>query len=55
MSLGTQAGKVFKNASTNFMRDDLVGYVLNALDEPELKRVEMALADPNEGPKVRRL
>jgi len=54
MSLGTQAGKVFKNASTNFMRDDLVGYVLNALDEPELKRVEMALADPNEGPELRR-
>ena len=36
------------------MRDDLVGYLLNAVDEPEMKRLEMALADPNEGPELRR-
>jgi len=36
------------------MRNELVGYLLGALDEPESRRVEMALADPQEGPALRR-
>ncbi|NDC54696.1 MAG: hypothetical protein EBZ74_10525 [Planctomycetia bacterium] len=36
------------------MRDDLVGYLLNALDQPEARRIETALADPHEGPALHR-
>ena len=36
------------------MRDELVGYLLNALDDPEARRVEAALADPERGPGLRR-
>ena len=36
------------------MRDDLVGYLLNAIDEAESRRVEAALADPQDGPSLRR-
>lgn len=36
------------------MRDDLVGYLLHAIDEPEARRVEAALADPETGPDLRR-
>jgi len=36
------------------MRDDLVGYLLNAIDQPEARRIEAALADPMEGPALRR-
>jgi hypothetical protein len=35
------------------MRDELVGYLLNALDEGETRRVEQALADPHRGPALR--
>ena len=30
------------------MRDELVGYLLGAIEEPESKRVETALADPQQ-------
>ena len=36
------------------MRDDLVGYLLNAIDQPESRRIETALADPDTGPALRR-
>ena len=36
------------------MRDDLVGYLLNAIDQPEARRIETALADPDTGPALRR-
>lgn len=36
------------------MRDDLIGYLMGALDAPEAKRVEAALADPREGESLRR-
>ena len=36
------------------MRDDLVGYLLGALDTPESKRIEAMLADPASGPPLRR-
>ena len=36
------------------MRDDLVGYLLNAIDQPEARRIETALADPETGPALRR-
>ncbi len=36
------------------MRDDLVGYLLNAIDQPEARRIEAALTDPVEGPALRR-
>lgn len=36
------------------MRDELVGYLLHAIDEPEARRVEAALADPEKGPDLRR-
>ncbi|MBU6221688.1 MAG: hypothetical protein KGR24_02970 [Planctomycetes bacterium] len=36
------------------MRDDLVGYLLNAIDQPEARRIETALADPDTGPVLRR-
>ena len=36
------------------MRDDLVGYLLGALDAPDAKRVEAALADPRDGEVLRR-
>ena len=36
------------------MRDDLVGYLLNAIDQPEARRIEAALADPVDGPALRR-
>lgn len=36
------------------MREDLVGYLLDALDEPDARRVETALADPGSGPQLRR-
>jgi len=36
------------------MRDDLVGYLLNAIDQPEARRIEAALADPVDGPTLRR-
>jgi hypothetical protein len=36
------------------MRDDLVGYLIGALDAPDAKRVESMLADPREGEQVRR-
>ncbi len=36
------------------MRDDLVGYCLGALDAPDAKRVESALADPATGQALRR-
>lgn len=36
------------------MRDELVGYLMGALDAPEAKRVEAALADPREGELLRR-
>lgn len=32
------------------MRDDLVGYLFDALDVSEVERVESALADPQSGP-----
>ena len=35
------------------MRDELVGYLLDALDEGEARRVEAALADPDRGPALR--
>ena len=35
------------------MRDELVGYLLDALDEGETRRVEAALADPQHGPALR--
>ncbi len=35
------------------MRDELVGYLLDALDEGEARRVEAALADPEHGPALR--
>lgn len=35
------------------MRDELVGYLLDALDEGETRRVEAALADPHRGPALR--
>jgi hypothetical protein len=35
------------------MRDELVGYLLDALDEGETRRVETALADPQQGPALR--
>ena len=35
------------------MRDELVGYLLNAIDEPEARRVEAALANPDTGPTLR--
>ena len=40
--------------NTIMIRNELVGYLLGALDEPESRRVEMALADPQEGPALRR-
>jgi hypothetical protein len=36
------------------MRDDLVGYILNAIDQPEARQIETALADPDTGPSLRR-
>lgn len=36
------------------MRDQLIGYLLGALDAAESRRVEMALADPQAGPALRR-
>jgi hypothetical protein len=36
------------------MRDELVGYLLGAIEEPESKRVETALADPQQGPALKR-
>ncbi len=36
------------------MRDDLVGYLFDALDAAEVERVESALADPQSGPALRR-
>lgn len=36
------------------MRDELVGYLLNAIDQPEARRIETALADPETGPSLRR-
>lgn len=36
------------------MREELVGYLLDALDEPDARRVEAALADPGSGPQLRR-
>lgn len=36
------------------MHEELVGYLLNAIDEPEVRRVEAALADPETGPDLRR-
>jgi hypothetical protein len=36
------------------MRDELVGYLLNAIDEPEARKVEAALADAETGPALRR-
>jgi hypothetical protein len=35
------------------MRDELVGYLLNAIDEPEARKVEAALADAETGPALR--
>jgi len=35
------------------IRDELVGYLLDALDEGETRRVETALADPRQGPALR--
>lgn len=36
------------------MREELIGYLLGAIDEPESRRVETALADPERGPSLRR-
>jgi hypothetical protein len=36
------------------MRDQLVGYLFDALDDAEVRDVEAALADPREGPGLRR-
>ena len=36
------------------MRDDLVGYILNAIEQPEPRRIESALADPDTFPVLRR-
>lgn len=36
------------------MREELVGYLLHAIDEPEARRVEAALADSETGPGLRR-
>lgn len=36
------------------MRDDLVGYLLEALEEPDRKRLDAALADPRDGSAMRR-
>lgn len=36
------------------MRDDLVGYLLGALEPPESNRIEGLLADPDAGPRIRR-
>jgi hypothetical protein len=36
------------------MREDLVGYLLGALEEPESARVQAALADPREGTALQR-
>lgn len=36
------------------MRDDLVGYLIGALDAPDAKRVESMLADPRDGEHIQR-
>lgn len=36
------------------IRQDMVGYLLGAIDEPESRQVETALADPQQGPALRR-
>ena len=36
------------------MREDIVGYLLNALDDADRRRVETALADPRQGPVLQR-
>jgi len=36
------------------MREQLVGYLLDALEEPEARQVEATLADPREGPALQR-
>lgn len=36
------------------MRDDLIGYLFEALDEADMRRVESALAEPDRGPTLRR-
>jgi hypothetical protein len=36
------------------MREELIGYLLGAIDEPDSRRVETALADPEKGPALRR-
>jgi hypothetical protein len=36
------------------MRDDLVGYLLGALEEPDRKRLDTALDDPRDGASLRR-
>ncbi|MEI7780947.1 MAG: hypothetical protein WCJ18_03370 [Planctomycetota bacterium] len=36
------------------MRDELVGYLLGAIEEPDAKRVETALSDPQQGPALKR-
>ncbi|MFM8634828.1 MAG: hypothetical protein ACKOEX_08475 [Planctomycetia bacterium] len=36
------------------MRDDLVGYLMGALDDPQRKQVDDALADPRDGAALRR-
>lgn len=36
------------------MRDDLVGHLLGAIEAPDAKRLEAALADPASGPALRR-
>lgn len=38
----------------NAMRQQLVGYLLDALDEPEAREVDAALADPQRGESLRR-
>ena len=35
------------------MREELIGYLLGAIDEPDSRRVETALADPERGPALR--
>ena len=36
------------------MREDLVGYLLGAIERPEAEQIEAALADPVSGPDLRR-
>lgn len=36
------------------MREELVGYLLDAIEKPEAERIEAALADPHDGPALRR-